>query len=65
MCISPLASIDYYNEVVELIQAESGAQSADDWAVAIALRNACRAFILRHCGEPDLAAEPDLGDDSD
>jgi 1-acyl-sn-glycerol-3-phosphate acyltransferase len=45
--------------------AESGAQSADDWAVAIALRNACRAFILRHCGEPDLAGEADLGNDRD
>jgi len=27
----------------------------DDWKVAIALRKYCRNFILRHCGEPDLA----------
>ena len=25
------------------------------WKVAIASRNLCRKFILRHCGEPDLA----------
>jgi len=27
----------------------------DNWKVAIALRERCRKFILRHCGEPDLA----------
>jgi acyl carrier protein len=27
----------------------------DDWKVAIALRERCRKYILRHCGEPDLA----------
>ena len=27
----------------------------DAWKVAIALRERCRKFILRHCGEPDLA----------
>jgi acyl carrier protein len=27
----------------------------DVWKVAIALRERCRNFILRHCGEPDLA----------
>jgi len=27
----------------------------DDWKIAIALRERCRKFILRHCGEPDLA----------
>jgi 1-acyl-sn-glycerol-3-phosphate acyltransferase len=27
----------------------------DGWKVAIALRERCREFILRHCGEPDLA----------
>ena len=27
----------------------------DSWKVAIALREHCRKFILRHCGEPDLA----------
>ena len=26
----------------------------DSWKVAIALREHCRKFILRHCGEPDL-----------
>lgn len=25
-----------------------------DWAAAIRLRDAARAAILRHCGEPDL-----------
>jgi acyl carrier protein len=27
----------------------------DAWKVAITLRERCRKFILRHCGEPDLA----------
>ena len=27
----------------------------DTWKVAITLRERCRKFILRHCGEPDLA----------
>ncbi len=31
---------------------------ADHWRVAIALRDRCRAFVLRHCGEPDLAGGP-------
>ncbi len=26
----------------------------DSWKVALALRERCREFILRHCGEPDL-----------
>jgi 1-acyl-sn-glycerol-3-phosphate acyltransferase len=30
--------------------------SADPFAAALALRDAARAFILQHCGEPDLAA---------
>jgi acyl carrier protein len=39
---------------------ELGAQTgADSWSVAIALRDRCRAFILRHCGEPDLAEGAD------
>ncbi len=29
----------------------------DNWRMAIALRDRCREFILRHCGEPDLAGE--------
>ena len=29
-----------------------------DWAAAIRLRDAARAEILRHCGEPDLADQP-------
>ncbi len=28
-----------------------------DWERALALRDASRAFLLRHCGEPDLARE--------
>jgi len=27
----------------------------DTWHVAIGMRDRCRKFILRHCGEPDLA----------
>jgi 1-acyl-sn-glycerol-3-phosphate acyltransferase len=33
----------------------AAAAGADAWRVAIALRDQCRSFILRHCGEPDLA----------
>jgi acyl carrier protein len=29
----------------------------DTWRMAIALRDRCRDFILRQCGEPDLAGE--------
>lgn len=28
----------------------------DDWSAAVRLRDAVRAVILRHCGEPDLAS---------
>ncbi|MBE0620336.1 MAG: AMP-binding protein [Burkholderiales bacterium] len=31
------------------------APQGDDWNAAVALRDAARAAILRHCGEPDLA----------
>jgi acyl carrier protein len=31
--------------------------AADTWRAAIDLRNRARAFILRHCGEPDLGGE--------
>ncbi len=31
------------------------APQGDDWNAAVALRDAARAEILRHCGEPDLA----------
>ncbi|HLX81946.1 MAG TPA: AMP-binding protein [Burkholderiales bacterium] len=31
------------------------APEGDDWAAAVKLRDAVRAEILRHCGEPDLA----------
>jgi hypothetical protein len=27
-----------------------------DWAAAVKMRDAARAEILRHCGEPDLAS---------
>jgi len=38
--------------------ADVAAQTGDDaWRIAIALRDRCREFILRHCGEPDLAGE--------
>ena len=33
----------------------------DTWRTAIALRDRCREFILRHCGEPDLAGEELIG----
>jgi 1-acyl-sn-glycerol-3-phosphate acyltransferase len=31
------------------------APQGSDWNAAVALRDAARAEILRHCGEPDLA----------
>jgi hypothetical protein len=31
------------------------APSGSDWAAAVQLRDAVRAEILKHCGEPDLA----------
>ena len=31
------------------------ADGNDPWNTAMALRERCRAFILKHCGEPDLA----------
>jgi hypothetical protein len=31
------------------------APAGADWAAAVRLRDAARAEILRHCGEPDLA----------
>jgi len=34
------------------------APEGDDWAAAVKLRDAARTEILRHCGEPDLAAAP-------
>jgi len=33
------------------------APTGTDWAAAVALRDAARAHILRHCGEPDLASD--------
>ncbi len=33
------------------IEQETG---KDEWKTIIALRDRCRAYILRHCGEPDL-----------
>lgn len=35
----------------------AAASGGDDWLTAIALRERAREHILRHCGEPDLAAE--------
>ena len=37
------------------------APQGTDWAAAAALRDAVRAEILRHCGEPDLEREPAPG----
>lgn len=34
-----------------------GLDGADPWTIAVALRDAARAEILRHCGEPDLIME--------
>ena len=34
------------------LESEAG---SDNWTTALALRDRCREFILRHCGEPDLA----------
>ncbi len=36
---------------------EPDAQATDRWAEALRLRDETRAFILEHCGEPDLAHE--------
>jgi 1-acyl-sn-glycerol-3-phosphate acyltransferase len=36
-----------------------GEEHTDNWFVALALRDAARAHILRHCGEPDLAGQTD------
>jgi 1-acyl-sn-glycerol-3-phosphate acyltransferase len=36
------------------------APEGTDWSAAIKLRDAARAEILRHCGEPDLADQPPL-----
>jgi 1-acyl-sn-glycerol-3-phosphate acyltransferase len=35
----------------------AGEPGKDTWHVAIELRNRSRDYILRHCGEPDLAQE--------
>jgi acyl carrier protein len=37
------------------------APEGGDWAAAVKLRDAARAEILRHCGEPDLAPENRAG----
>jgi len=39
------------------VPANDAGGAADDWSAAIAMRNRARDFILRHCGEPDLAPE--------
>ncbi|MNC97909.1 hypothetical protein D3C83_157200 [compost metagenome] len=36
------------------------APQGSDWNAAIQLRDATRAEILRHCGEPDLSEESSL-----
>lgn len=33
-------------------------QGPDSWRAAVSLRDASRAYILKHCGEPDLLGEP-------
>ncbi|HXH03864.1 MAG TPA: AMP-binding protein [Candidatus Competibacteraceae bacterium] len=35
--------------------------AGDDWQAAVKLRDAARAAILRHCGEPDLGDEAAFG----
>jgi 1-acyl-sn-glycerol-3-phosphate acyltransferase len=42
---------------VRVVFGASIAPGGTDWAAAVALRDAARAHILRHCGEPDLADE--------
>ncbi|MSQ62302.1 MAG: acyl-phosphate glycerol 3-phosphate acyltransferase, partial [Betaproteobacteria bacterium] len=37
------------------------APEGTDWAAAVKLRDAVRAEILRHCGEPDLARGAEIG----
>jgi 1-acyl-sn-glycerol-3-phosphate acyltransferase len=41
-------------EIIEPEQLPATAKS-DTWHVALALRDATRQYILRHCGEPDLS----------
>jgi acyl carrier protein len=41
-------------------EAVSEEAEGDNWQKAIILRNQSREFILRHCGEPDLASERSL-----
>ena len=42
---------------VEVRVGEPIAASGEDFDAAIELRNSARAWILRHCGEPNLAGE--------
>jgi 1-acyl-sn-glycerol-3-phosphate acyltransferase len=37
--------------------ADEGGDVPDAWAAAIGMRDRSRAFVLQHCGEPDLAPE--------
>ncbi len=36
----------------------------DPWAAAVSLRDAARAWLLRHCGEPDLVMEKPFRDEA-
>ena len=39
---------------LEVIVESPMSPDGDDWSAAVKLRDAARAAILRHCGEPDL-----------
>jgi 1-acyl-sn-glycerol-3-phosphate acyltransferase len=43
---------------------EAGGAQTTPWETAVLLRDRARDFILRHCGEPDLAAERHSATDS-
>ncbi len=40
---------------ISVVVGPSIAPAGDDWSEAVRLRDAARAFILEHCGEPDLS----------
>jgi 1-acyl-sn-glycerol-3-phosphate acyltransferase len=43
--------------VIRVVVGDPIKSTGTDWNAAVRLREEARAEILRHCGEPDLAAE--------
>jgi 1-acyl-sn-glycerol-3-phosphate acyltransferase len=44
-----------HKEALAVVVSPPIAPQGSDWSAAVKLRDAARADILRHCGEPDLA----------